>query len=183
MRALTCAAIVVLALCWEGCSKKAPIPVARVPPDDIWASMRQLEKLRKEVDRGLTTWDATLLADSATALASEIKSFPDKYEKLSPEFLKYASAVQEKAEGAAGAVRNDDFAGARASWGEALKACQRCHQAWQGPKTGYQLPPETERPPPPPPPVVEAPPVDPNSQPANVKKKGGKKKAPKKATP
>lgn len=169
-RVLSLAAVVAAV---GACSKPPPPPKPRVPPEDIWASMRELEKQRKEVDRALSEWNAELLATSAMRVASEIQSFPDKYEGISPEFLKFADGVRERAAAAAGAVKNDDFAGARASWGEALKACQKCHQAWSGPKTGYELPPETPRPPPPP--KIEEPPPAPESQPVDTKKKPKKK--------
>jgi hypothetical protein len=121
-------------------------PTAKVPPDDVWSSMRELEKDRKSVDTALTDWDADSMARSALRVSSEIKAFPEKYESLPSEFLSLADAVRVKAEEAATEVKAGDFTKARSSWGDVLQACQQCHQVWSGPTTGYELPAETPRP-------------------------------------
>lgn len=155
-----------------GAGKKAP--VAKVPPDDIWASMRLLEKTRKEVDEGLKAWDAAAISSSARKVSFEIRSFSEKYEALPADFLSLAEAARVKSEEVALSADGGDFGRARSAWGETLQACQKCHQVWAGPKNSYSLPPETARPEPPAP-EEPPPPPPPASEPVKATKKKKKK--------
>jgi hypothetical protein len=142
----------VLLLCLWGCHKEdkettsSKKPAAKVPPEDVWASMRKLEKLRKEVDTGLTEWNAQAISKNALNVSQEMMLFPELYEGVPKEFMQYANILKAKSDATAEAMKAEDFAQARASWGEVLRACQGCHEVWNGPKRGYELPPETERP-------------------------------------
>jgi hypothetical protein len=155
----------VLLLCLWGCHKEdkqtssGKKPASKVPPEDVWASMRKLEKLRKDVDTALMRWDAKGISTSALGVSQEMMLFPELYEGVPKEFMQYANILKSKSDATAEAMKSEDFAQARTSWGEVLRACQGCHEVWSGPKRGYELPPETERPAPQPAsvPVVEPP--------------------------
>jgi hypothetical protein len=172
-------ALLMLLLCWWGCHKEdkpttsAKGPASRVPPEDIWASMRKLEKFRKDVDKALMDWDAEGISTTALKVSREITLFPELYEGVPKEFMQYANILKAKSDATAEAMKTENFAQARTSWGEVLRACQGCHEVWDGPERGFELPPETERPTPPPA-SIPVPVVDPACG------KKGQKKCPKK---
>jgi cytochrome c556 len=163
-----------LLLCLWSCNKNneptgPKKPTMKTPPEDVWASMRKLEKLRKEVDTGLTNWDAAMISTGTKEVSREILLLPELYEGIPKDFMQYANILKAKSDATMEAMKTEDFAQARANWGEVLRACQGCHEVWSGPKRGYELPPETPRPEPPPASV----PVDPKCG------KKGQKKCPK----
>jgi hypothetical protein len=167
---------ILLVLLLVGCNKnKEPEgpkrPTMKTPPEDVWASMRKLEKLRKDVDLGLINWDAKAISTGSLEVSKEIVAFPMLYDGIPKDFMQYANILKAKSDATAEAIKTEDFAAARTNWGEVLRACQGCHEVWSGPKRGYELPPETPRPEPPPASV----PVDPKCG------KKGQKKCPKSA--
>lgn len=168
--------VLLLLSCNKGEKSTTPKkPTAKVPPEDVWASMRKLEKYRQSVDTALTDWNSEALSAGALGVSQEIVLFPELYEGLPPEFMQYANILKLKADATADAMKTQDFAQARSNWGEVLKACRGCHEVWSGPTRNYDLPPETPRPEPPPPPASEptSTKTDPKKKPKKPKKDQG----------
>jgi hypothetical protein len=114
-------------------------PNAKVPPEDVWSSMRDLNKARLRVDTALVEKDTNSIGQAALEVAREIQAFPDKYDALPPDFLSLADMVEAKAKETAQFAQKKDIISARASWGEVLQACKNCHVVWKGPTYGYEL--------------------------------------------